>query len=143
VIVVDASVAVKWFLPEDGAPQAIELLRGREALLAPDLIRIEVASAVTKRHLRGEISAADAKETIQLWIEALKQGVLQLSANLEDLREAANLSLQLNHHIADCLYLAVARRTSSRLITADKIFAEKAASVFPGVDRLAVTAAGN
>jgi predicted nucleic acid-binding protein len=44
-IVVDASVAAKWFLPEADSEAAGRLLTGRRKLLAPDLIRIEVAAA--------------------------------------------------------------------------------------------------
>lgn len=135
-IVVDACVAVKWLLPEPGSEAAMNLLRGNDVMAAPELIRVEVASAMTRRFRRGEMSAEDAKACIRLWIEMLKEGIVQMASNLDDLEEAGNLSLQLEHPIQDCLYLAVARRTSSRLITADREFAAKAGSVFPGVEIL-------
>lgn len=135
-IVVDACVAVKWFLPEQGSEKAISLLSSGDALIAPGLIRVEVAAALTRRARQGSISHADAKETVRLWLESLAEGVLQISTTLEDLREAANLSLQLQHPMHDCVYLALARRTSSRLVTADQKFAEKALSVFPAVESL-------
>jgi len=140
VIIVDACVAVKWLLPEQGSEAAMDLLRGNDVMAAPDLIRVEVASAMTRRYRRGEMSAEDAKGCIRMWIEILKEGVVQVASNVDDLQEAGNLSLQLKHPIQDCLYLAVARRTSSRLITADREFAAKAASVFPGVEVLGQTA---
>jgi predicted nucleic acid-binding protein len=143
VIIVDACVAVKWILPEQGSEAAMDLLRGNDVIAAPDLIRSEVAGAMTRRFRRGELSAEDAKASIRLWIEMLKEGIVQMASNLDDLQEAGNLALQLKHPIQDCLYLAVARRTSSRLITADKEFASKAASVFPGVELLGVQAAVN
>jgi predicted nucleic acid-binding protein len=37
-IVVDASVAAKWFLPETGSEEATQLLSGANKLIAPDLI---------------------------------------------------------------------------------------------------------
>ncbi|MBI3683258.1 MAG: type II toxin-antitoxin system VapC family toxin [Acidobacteria bacterium] len=132
-IVVDASVAVKWFFPEEGEQQALGLLDGAQMLVAPDLIRVEVANAIIRKYRLQQLSQADAKETIRLWVEALKNGVVQVTATLDDLLEAASLSLQLEHSMYDCLYLAVARRTSSKLITADARFAEKAVSVYPGV----------
>lgn len=135
-IVVDASVAVKWFLPEQGSDKAIALLSAGDALLAPDLIRVEVAAAVTRRARQGDISQADAKETVRLWLDSLAAGVLQLHTTLDDLREAGNLSLQLSHPFQDCLYLALARRTSSRFVTADRKFAERALTVFTAVESL-------
>lgn len=136
-IVVDASVAVKWFLPEPGSDQAMSLLAGSDALIAPEIIRAEVVAAFTRRVRMKEISAADAKESTRLWLEALKDGVLQIGSTLEDLREAADFSLQLNHTLYDCHYLALARRTSSRFITADEKFARKAVTVYPGAEYLA------
>lgn len=135
-IIVDACVAVKWLLPEQGSEAAMELLRGHEVMAAPDLIRSEVAGAMTRRYRRGEMAEEDAKSCIRLWVELLKEGIVQMAFHLDDLQEAGNIALQLKHPIQDCLYLAVARRTSSRFITADREFASKAASVFPGVEIL-------
>ncbi|MBI3210837.1 MAG: type II toxin-antitoxin system VapC family toxin [Candidatus Solibacter usitatus] len=137
-IVVDASVAVKWFLPEDGSEAAFELLKGKEILIAPDLIRVEVSNAFMRRARKGDITHAEAKEAMGMWLDALKQGVVQIQGNLEDLRDATNFALQLGHAVHDCYYLAVARRTSSKLVTADKAFAAKAISVFPVVEMLSL-----
>ncbi len=41
-LVVDASVALKWFVAEDGSTRAAALLAGPELLVAPDLIEDEV-----------------------------------------------------------------------------------------------------
>lgn len=137
-IVVDASVAVKWLLPEPGSEAAMELLRGRDILVAPELIRVEVASAVTRRFRRGELSADDSKEVVRLWMDVLKEGVVQVQANLDDLREAANLAVDLRHPIYDCIYLAVARRNAARLITADRVFFEKATALHPAIEKLKI-----
>src|SRR5262249_17520559 len=48
-IVLDASVAAKAYLEEPGSDEAIALLTGRENLLAPELIRVEVAAALLRR----------------------------------------------------------------------------------------------
>jgi predicted nucleic acid-binding protein len=136
VIVIDACVAVKWFLPEDNSEQALRLVQGNEILLAPDLLRIEVASAILVRARRNEIEVRHAKEALSMWFEALKDGVIQVNSGLEDARDAGNFALQLGHPVYDCLYLAVARRTSSRLVTADRKFAEKAKSVFANIEVL-------
>jgi predicted nucleic acid-binding protein len=45
-IVVDASVAVKWFIPEAGEEAAAKLLGGKKRLIAPALIRLEVTGTL-------------------------------------------------------------------------------------------------
>ena len=49
-IVVDASLAVKWFLTEAGSDAASAVLAMRaRSLAAPDLIIVEVAAALVRR----------------------------------------------------------------------------------------------
>ena len=47
-LVVDASVAVKWFVEEDGRQQALQILDLDERE-APDLIIAEVANVIWKK----------------------------------------------------------------------------------------------
>ena len=53
-LVVDASVAVKWFLDEPGDREARTLVEGIEPLIAPELIVAEVLNAIWKRLMAGE-----------------------------------------------------------------------------------------
>jgi predicted nucleic acid-binding protein len=48
-IVVDASVIAKWFIPEVGAVPAHALLAAGDELVAPELARVEVASALIRK----------------------------------------------------------------------------------------------
>jgi predicted nucleic acid-binding protein len=57
-LVVDASVAFKWFAQEDGTYRALELLARDEPIVAPDLIIAEVCNAAWKSLRRGELSPA-------------------------------------------------------------------------------------
>ena len=54
--VVDASVALRWFVEAPGSAAAAQLLSGRERLIAPDLIVAEVANAAWKLARAGEIA---------------------------------------------------------------------------------------
>ena len=45
-LVVDASVAVKWFLPEIDSDQALALLASDAVFHAPELLRLEIANAL-------------------------------------------------------------------------------------------------
>lgn len=57
-LVIDASVAVKWLIEEDGTAEALAL-RGRK-LIAPDLLIAECANIFWKRVQRGELSKEEA-----------------------------------------------------------------------------------
>ncbi len=49
--VVDASVVVKWFVAEAGSQRALQLLSESNRLIAPDLVIVEVATALSRRAL--------------------------------------------------------------------------------------------
>ena len=52
-VVVDASVAVKWYLTEVGSDSAFALLADAKSLHAPQLLEIEVANAFLKNVIKG------------------------------------------------------------------------------------------
>ena len=113
-LIVDASVAVKWFLQEDGSERARDLAR-EDDLRAPDLILAETYNAVWKRWRRGEATA----DQLSSALPALKRALDLLP--LPDLVEAAaRLSQQRRHPICDCVYLAAALASGLPLVTADE-----------------------
>jgi predicted nucleic acid-binding protein len=126
-IVVDASVIVKWFIPEVGAVPAKALLATGDELIAPELARIEVASALIRKGLREELTGADVESTLRAWFRAASEGQIFLLPNSDDIAEAAALALELRHPLPDCLYLALAERLGVALVTADRAFARSAA----------------
>ena len=125
-IVVDASVAVKWLLPEPGDAAAQELLASEERLVAPALIRTEVAAALARRARFREIEPRDAEAAMGLWLQTLRDSVISLVADEADLVNALGLAVELSHPFEDCLYLALAERLGAPLVTADKKFVIKA-----------------
>lgn len=136
-IVVDASVAVKWFLPEADSEQAEALLRGSDKIAAPELARVEVASAITRRVRLGELSAPLAAAACSAWQRALATGVVTLSPNEADLSWAIALAIELKHPLQDCLYLAAAARQQAPLVTGDLHFLKKARAIYPDIRALA------
>jgi predicted nucleic acid-binding protein len=125
-IVVDASVIVKWFIPEVGDAAAKALLSAGDELIAPELARVEVASALIRKGIRRELTGADAGSTLRAWFRALADGQIALLPNEDDIEAAAGLALELQHPLPDCLYLAAAERLGVALITADRTFARRA-----------------
>lgn len=62
--ILDASVAVKWVLPEPDSPAALSLevdyRNGVHELLAPDTFPVEVAHALTKAERRNLLLPGEA-----------------------------------------------------------------------------------
>jgi predicted nucleic acid-binding protein len=120
-LVIDASVAVKWVLIEPGSPRALAL-RNEGGLIAPSLIAAEVGNALWKAVRRDAFArqdALDAIRTILLAFDAL--------IPIEDLQlRALELSLELDHPIYDCFYLALAERERAPLVCMDSSLKAKA-----------------
>lgn len=113
-LVVDASVAVKWLLIEEGRPAAMALLAGGQPLIAPELVIAEAANVLWKVARRGADPAA------------MREGMRRLPSLFDRLvpmrgLEAAALDLAIAHgHAAyDCFYVALALREGAPLLTAD------------------------
>jgi predicted nucleic acid-binding protein len=114
-LIVDASVAAKWFIEEAGRPQALPLLDMPDRQ-APDLLVVEVANVVWKKALRGEIGAIQAR-----FICASIAHCFEVLHSADVLVErAVVMAMDLRHPVYDCLYLACAERAGARLITADR-----------------------
>jgi predicted nucleic acid-binding protein len=122
-LVVDASVAVKWFL---GGPNeqwrdkaeavAASIDAGSTELLAPCHWTAEVIAVVT----RLEPSIADHA------LELLTDMRPRVIDSVLVLRSAAKISVRLDHHLFDTLYHAVALEAGGMLVTADERYFKKA-----------------
>lgn len=112
-MIVDASVAIKWLVNEEGSELADKLLLQGE-LIAPDLIAAEISNAVWKKWGRGEL----------LGVPPGLDGVLQAFDALESgqglAHRAAEIAIELNHPVYDCFYLALAEATGQKIVTEDR-----------------------
>ena len=111
-LVVDASVAFKWFAQEDGTDRALQLIERGEPIVAPDLILAEVCNAAWKSLRRGELAPPQ--------FDAILNDVAQPFARLVPLEPAAALTRELDHPVYDCLYLALAQAEQLPVVTADQ-----------------------
>lgn len=114
--VVDASVVAAAFFNEENAERAAALLTAGGELRAPDLICAEIANVIWKRHARGEI---DEEEAGQLLSDFLRLP-LRIAASGELVEPALQLALRTSRTVYDCLYLALAVKTKSVMVTGDK-----------------------
>jgi predicted nucleic acid-binding protein len=136
-IVVDANVAAKWYLPEIGSEATLELMDGPNRLFAPDLIRLEVLGSITRCVRTGEAGLDETRKRCGDWFRHLGAGAVTLIPEADLLDDALSLALEIKHNLQDCLYLAAARRLDASLITADKKFRYRASSLDKRVSLLA------
>lgn len=114
--VVDASVAAKWFIPEEHSEIALRLLNGDDELFAPDLLYAEFGNIVWKKQRRGELQVEQAKKAV-LGLRAVPIRV-HASKSLLDL--ALEIACALDRSVYDSLYLSLAVTKDSVLVTADR-----------------------
>jgi predicted nucleic acid-binding protein len=112
-LVIDASVAVKWVLPELDSDRAEALLD--HALAAPDVLFAECANVLWKKVRRGELSRDEADIAAQ----TLEQADLAVVSTRGYLAIATSVAVELDHPAYDAVYLAVAEASELRLVTAD------------------------
>lgn len=115
-LVVDASIAAKWFLPEDDSQQAEALLRGRFRLIAPDLLWTEVANVLWKIARRGSITPAEAAQILR---EASAMPV-EIMESMPLLPDALRIATTADRSVYDSLYVALADRERCAMVTADR-----------------------
>ena len=132
--VVDASVALKWYLrDEEFLTQADGFLEafssGLATLAAPHFIRYEIANGLIVACRQGRLTPQQLNPRLQsFWTlnigpEPDEQDVLLL---------AVELAMQLPVAFYDSLYLALARRHGYNFVTADRQLYERSKDTVTG-----------
>ena len=125
VFVVDASVVIKWFLPEIHSAAARRLLEYDHHYFAPDLLFAETSSAVWKKVRRGELSAQQGERLVKdLGTVAVETIACRVLAS-----DAYALAIATARTVYDALYLSLAVRLDTQMITADERLARTLAGV--------------
>lgn len=114
--VADASVAVKWYVPEIHSDEALRLLEPGNELHVPDLMLAEVGNILWKKARHAEISSAQARRIAR----ALLAAPLHVHATAPLLDGALDLALRADRTVYDGLYVALAVALDIPLVTADR-----------------------
>ncbi len=115
-VVVDASVGIKWFVPEIHSAEARQWRNGSTELHVPTFFfNLEITSILWKKVMRSEISRSDA-DTILAELSNLPITRHSEAPLLESAFDLANRS---KRTVYDCLYLALAVQLQGRMVTAD------------------------
>lgn len=131
-VVVDASVALKWVLPEPDTAVAVALLNqwltGRVRIVAPSWFAGEVANILYRRARRGTFTMPDAHEALT--------GVLDVVERLPESATEAHRAIDIADATArsatyDALYLSLAMVLGAEYWTADEIFYNATRNTYP------------
>jgi len=114
-LVIDASVAIKWVVPEEGS-EAATAIKARARLIAPELLLPECANILWKKVQRGELSRDEAVLAARLLLVAN----IELLSTRPLIEPATRIAVELQHPAYDCTYLALAQAQNCRFVTADE-----------------------
>ena len=137
-IVVDASLATKWFLDEVDSEQSRRFLNAqRGQLCGPDVLAIEVSRALVAAVNARRVDALAMRSAIHVWLQKVSLAALTLHPlQTRLIQHGVDVALQLGHPLTDCLYLALAIDLDCDLATCDAKFQARAAPLHPRVKLL-------
>lgn len=114
-IVVDASIVIKWFIPEIHAIHASRLLKKTFQFIAPDLILGEVGNILWKKQRSKELTLETATEIL----DDFKKLPIDIHESELLLDTAWQIATAYQCTVYDCLYVALAEHEKCLLVTAD------------------------
>jgi predicted nucleic acid-binding protein len=118
-LVLDTSVAVKFYLPEEWREEALTILaavgEGEAKLLAPSTVQPELFNALWQQHRRGKLSRVEVGEH---WGDFSVTSI-DLYAPEDLMPRAAQMALETGVIVYDALFLALAEDAGAFLVTAD------------------------
>jgi predicted nucleic acid-binding protein len=115
--VVDASIGIKWFVPEVHSAEARQWRNGPDELHAPAFFfDLEIANILWKKVQRAEITRTDA----DLILGQLPALPLTRHPEAPLLASAFDLADCTHRTVYDSLYLALAVQLGGRMVTADQ-----------------------
>ncbi len=138
-VVLDASVAVKWFHAEEFTTEALKIRdatdKGRLEIIVPPVFPYEVLNALRKvRDLFSKEQLKNVSESIEL------RDLLGDEADKGDLNAIIELTFKYSINPYDASYLLLAKKFKTYVITSDKNLVERVGkedlALFIGSDKL-------
>lgn len=133
-LVIDASVAAKWFLPSAHEPlssEALDLLNqygaGTLRFLVPDLFWAEIGNIFWKAARLQRWTNKDAEDALRV-IRHRHIPTVSTAVLIED---ALSLGIVFDRTVYDSLYVALALTSKTHLVTADERLANALAAHLP------------
>lgn len=129
-IVIDASIALAWLLPDEVASPWANQLYERSIsenlmLSAPVLLLYEVLNGIRSSVLRKRIDQRGAKKAIDRFNDL----GIALENQIDQQNQVVRLALDLGLSVYDAAYIALARQKNATLYTTDMKLAKKVGSI--------------
>lgn len=136
-LVVDSSVAVKWFVVEPYSTEARRILdayqNGVISFLAPDLINAEFGNIIWKKHIFQSLTASDAQDIL----DKFRQLQFTFTSAAELFENAYKIAAIHRRTVYGALYLALSVRGTCQFVTADEKLVNAVGLAFPSLVWLA------
>jgi len=120
-LVLDTSVAVKFYLPEELDDEAARLLQAAESgaieFSAPSTLQPEFFNALWQRRRRGELSLEKVREG---WADFVSDDPATIYATEDLMPRAAEIVFESGVIVYDALFLTLAEETGTVMVTADR-----------------------
>ena len=123
-VIIDASVAIKCFFPEEYTAQAQRVIGGPDAFHAPETLLLEFDSVLCRRIRRKDSTLADAEEARVL----IRRRAITLHPIGGLLDPAFLLAAKTDCTPYDCLYVVLAAQLGGKMVTADERLCHNLAS---------------
>lgn len=125
-VCVDASILMKWLVPEEDSTRALDLLTHLidtgATIVEPVLCLYEVPSAIRRKVAKRQLSEKEADETLAKFHFL----AMQLNISIEEhrrIQRAWDIASEFGlGRIYDCIYLALAEELGADCWTADEKF---------------------
>lgn len=111
---------MRWIADEANAELSATLL-GRDDLVAPDLLAVEVGSALRRKASMGELTRDQVADGFALIFRSIQFH----SSSPELMARAFDLSAAPAHPIYDCVYVALAEALNGQFVTNDLELAKR------------------
>lgn len=116
IVVVDASVAAMWYLPQAYSEQAVGLLGSGHDLVAPELMRLEVGNALLRGLRRKELTGEEATRVVR---SLLPEAVRLLPTSADQAEASFEIAIVHGGSIYDAVYIALAQSLDAPISTND------------------------
>lgn len=117
-LVVDASVSVKWYIPEIYEQEAGKLLQGSYQLHVPELILPEFCNVIWMKVRRNEITKAEGEKIVS----AFSKKRWTIHTHQKIIKSAYTGAELSGKTVYDWTYLALAISLNCEMVTADSKF---------------------
>jgi predicted nucleic acid-binding protein len=115
--IVDASIAVKLYVPEAHSQQAIQFFSDQHELIAPDLMLAEFGNIIWKKvRLLRELTSDEGKKVMA----AAQTLPLVYHSTVDLINDAFEIALNAQRTVYDSLYVALAASQGCQLMTDDR-----------------------